>query len=59
MAEGGSENSLSHIDLRNPRYDQSTYFGRARHFFEVTDPRNVLASSVKLEAARDLVLAHR
>ena len=59
MAEGRSENSLSHIDLRKPRYNQSTYFGRARHFFEVTDPRNVLASSAKLEEARDLVTAHR
>lgn len=59
MAEGRSENSLSHIDLRKPRYNQSTYFGRARHFFEVTDPRNVIASSAKLEEARDLVTAHR
>ena len=59
MAEGRSENSLSHIDLRKSHYNQSTYFGRARHFFEVTDPRNVLASSAKLEEARDLVTAHR
>ena len=60
MAEGRSENSLSpQIDLRKSRYNQLTYFGRARHFFEVTDPRNVLASSAKLEEARDLVTAHR
>ena len=57
--ERGSETSLSHINLRKPRYDQTTYFGRAKHFFEVTDPRNVLASSSKLNAARDLVIAHK
>ncbi|KAJ3299067.1 hypothetical protein HDU79_000026 [Rhizoclosmatium sp. JEL0117] len=43
------------IDLSKPRYDQGTYIGRLRHFSEVTDPRNLLATDSQLQAAKDLV----
>ncbi|KAL2912473.1 Sideroflexin FSF1 [Polyrhizophydium stewartii] len=46
-------------DLSQPRYDQSTYLGRLRHFSEVTDPRNLLASDAELQAAKALVQAHQ
>jgi len=34
------------IDFSQPRYDQSTYWGRVRHFFEITDPRTILSSDL-------------
>jgi hypothetical protein len=43
------------FDLSKPRYDQSTYEGRARHFFYVCDPRTVLASDKELDNAKNIV----
>lgn len=43
------------IDLSKPRYDQSTYTGRAKHFLEVTDPRNVLLTNKQLYKAKELL----
>ncbi|XP_060698248.1 sideroflexin-3 [Hemiscyllium ocellatum] len=50
-----SEKLRSDINLKEPRWDQTTFMGRAKHFFMVTDPRNVLLSSEALEAARTTV----
>ncbi len=47
------------LDLTRPRYDQSTFNGRAKHFFEVTDPRNLLVSSFKLEKANRIVIKYK
>ena len=47
------------LDLSRPRYDQSTFAGRARHFFETTDPRNLLASHAQLETAATLVKQYK
>ncbi|XP_065882953.1 sideroflexin-1-like [Dysidea avara] len=47
------------IDLSKPRYDQSTYIGRASHFFEVTDPRNVLLSAKQLHKAKELLALYK
>lgn len=43
------------IDLNSPNYDQSTYFGRVKHFFEVTNPATVFLSKKKLFQAKDLL----
>uniref|UniRef100_UPI00398E8DFB sideroflexin-3 n=1 Tax=Pristiophorus japonicus TaxID=55135 RepID=UPI00398E8DFB len=45
----------SDINLKEPRWDQGDFMGRAKHFFMVTDPRNVLLSSAALEAARTII----
>ena len=47
------------IDLSKPRYDQSTYIGRATHFFEVTDPRNVLLSTKQLYKVKELLALYK
>uniref|UniRef100_A0A8C8A4U0 Sidoreflexin n=1 Tax=Oryzias sinensis TaxID=183150 RepID=A0A8C8A4U0_9TELE len=53
-----SELSLN-INIKEPRWDQGTFMGRAQHFFMVTDPRNVLLSSETLEEARVIVENYR
>lgn len=47
------------INIKEPRWDQSTFIGRANHFFTVTDPRNILLSDASLENARKIVHDYR
>ena len=48
-----------HIDLSSPKWDQSTYIGRAKHFFAATNPLNVFATSAELQTAKDVVEQHK
>jgi sideroflexin-1/3 len=47
------------INLDSPRYDQSTFEGRAKHFFITTNPLNVLKSDEELEKAKVIVDAYK
>jgi sideroflexin-1/3 len=47
------------LNLDAPRYDQSTFEGRAKHFFITTNPLNVLATDEELEKAKSIVEAYR
>ncbi|PIO27364.1 hypothetical protein AB205_0149380, partial [Aquarana catesbeiana] len=47
------------IKIKEPRWDQSTFEGRARHFFMVTDPRNVLLGPKVLEEAKNIIENYR
>ncbi|CAL1527293.1 unnamed protein product [Lymnaea stagnalis] len=47
------------INIDEPRYDQSTYGGRARHFFITTNPLNLFASGKALDDAKNLVERYR
>ena len=55
----GTLQSIERPDLNHPKWDQSTYGGRARHFFAVTNPLNVLLSGKQLEEAKRLVTLYR
>ncbi|CAH2059379.1 unnamed protein product, partial [Iphiclides podalirius] len=46
---------MSNIDLDKPRYDQSVYSGRAKHFLLLTNPLNILASDKELDDAKKIV----
>ncbi|XP_013165625.1 PREDICTED: sideroflexin-1 isoform X1 [Papilio xuthus] len=50
---------MSNIDLDKPRYDQSTYTGRAKHFLRLTNPLNVFASDKDLDEAKKIVNEYR
>lgn len=47
------------IDIDKPKYDQSTYINRAKHFFLLTNPLNLLASETELKNAQKIVLNYR
>jgi len=47
------------LNIDSPRYDQSTFEGRARHFFATTNPLNVLASDEELNKAKQIVESYR
>lgn len=51
--------SNGRIALDKPRYDQSTYAGRLKHFVATTNPLNVLATDAELDRAKEIVTAYR
>ena len=53
------KNKVNLIDLSKPKWDQSTYIGRAKHFFKAANPLNVFATSEELQTAKDIVEKHK
>lgn len=45
----------SGFNIDAPRWDQSTFLGRVKHFFNVTDPRTVLVPERELDWAKMMV----
>ncbi|XP_059508949.1 sideroflexin-2 isoform X2 [Stegostoma tigrinum] len=50
---------LTKFDIAAPRWDQTTFVGRLKHFFNITDPRTALMSNATLDKAKDLVDSFR
>ncbi|XP_032889931.1 sideroflexin-2 isoform X2 [Amblyraja radiata] len=51
----GNMMDLSKFNIDAPRWNQSTFMGRLKHFFNITDPRTVGVSNANLDKAKDLV----
>lgn len=49
------EAELSGFDVDAPRWDQRTFLGRVKHFFNITDPRTVLVPERELDWAKVMV----
>lgn len=47
--------ALKGFDIDAPRWDQSTFMGRLKHFFNITDFRTVLLTDSRLDEAKALV----
>uniref|UniRef100_A0A8C8RA51 Sidoreflexin n=1 Tax=Pelusios castaneus TaxID=367368 RepID=A0A8C8RA51_9SAUR len=47
--------NLTNFSIDAPRWDQNTFVGRLKHFFNITDPRTVLVSERELDRAKGLV----
>lgn len=47
--------SLPQVDLTKPKYDQSTYLNRVKHFFLLTNPLNLLATNAQLDRAKRII----
>ncbi|MFH4984053.1 hypothetical protein AB6A40_010762 [Gnathostoma spinigerum] len=46
-------------DITRPRWDQSTFEGRARHFFTITNPMNLFVPNKRLEECKKIVLDYK
>ena len=51
--------NMAMVDLSSPKWDQTTYLGRAKHFIAATNPLNVFASPSALAEAKVLVSRHK
>ncbi|TEA38332.1 hypothetical protein DBR06_SOUSAS110196 [Sousa chinensis] len=49
------EADLSGFNIDAPRWDQCTFLGRVKHFFNVTDPRTILVPEWELDWAKVMV----
>ncbi|XP_074151571.1 sideroflexin-2 isoform X2 [Sminthopsis crassicaudata] len=53
------EVDLSSFNIDTPRWDQGTFMGRLKHFFNITDPRTALISEQTLDWAKIMVESSR
>lgn len=47
------------IDIDKPRWDQSTFEGRFKHFFAITNPLKIFKTNRELDEAKVLVDNYR
>lgn len=54
-----SDSQIKRFNIDQPRFDQETYFGRAKHFFAVTNPLNIFKSTRELDYSRDVIQKYK
>ena len=47
------------VNIDVPRYDQSSYWGRATHMAVITNPLNLFATPAALNNSKDIVSRYR
>ncbi|KAL7990650.1 hypothetical protein Chor_014080 [Crotalus horridus] len=47
--------SIAKFNIDAPRWDQNTFMGRVKHFFNITDPRTLPVSEQALDSAKTIV----
>uniref|UniRef100_A0A8C4INV7 Sideroflexin 2 n=1 Tax=Dicentrarchus labrax TaxID=13489 RepID=A0A8C4INV7_DICLA len=50
--------ALSSFDIDAPRWDQSTFMGRLKHFFNITDWRTAILPDSRLDEAKALRITY-
>lgn len=50
---------MARVNIDQPRYDQNEYWGRAKHFFTITNPLNLFVSGKELDKSKDIVTRYR
>lgn len=51
--------NLPKVNLDQPRWDQNSYWGRAKYFFNTTNPLNLLATPSQLNEAKRIVDSYK
>ena len=54
-----SDQLTNRINIDQPRWDQSTYAGRVKHFFNVTNPINLFCSTEELNKSKEIITKYR
>ncbi|XP_027707865.1 sideroflexin-2 isoform X3 [Vombatus ursinus] len=57
--ETNMEVDLSSFNIDTPQWDQGTFMGRLKHFFNITDPRTAIVSERTLDWAKIMVESSR
>lgn len=50
---------VQRVNIDIPKWNQSTYMGRLKYFFVITNPLNILKSDEKLRTSKDIVDQYR